>query len=66
MKLPIPKGGVIFQQGDKADSFYLIYGGSVRIVRRHRRKGNPACAPGEGRITLEKWRWLPTDCALGQ
>lgn len=29
----VPKGGVVFQQGDKATSFYLIYGGSVRIVR---------------------------------
>ncbi|HKG53726.1 MAG TPA: cyclic nucleotide-binding domain-containing protein, partial [Anaerolineales bacterium] len=34
----VPKGGVVFQQGGKADSFYLIYGGSVRIVRRQNNK----------------------------
>jgi hypothetical protein len=28
-----PQGAVIFAQGGKADSFYLIYGGSVRIMR---------------------------------
>lgn len=33
-----PKDAVIFQQGGKADSFYLIYGGSVRIVRRQNNK----------------------------
>ena len=33
-----PKGAVIFQQGGKADSFYLIYGGSVRIMRTVNRK----------------------------
>jgi hypothetical protein len=33
-----PEGSVIFQQGSKADSFYLIYGGSVRIVRRQNKK----------------------------
>ena len=27
-------GGVIFEQDKKAESFYLIYGGSVRIIRR--------------------------------
>ena len=32
------KGAVIFQQGGKADSFYLIYGGSVRIVRTQNKK----------------------------
>jgi len=32
----VPKDGVVFKQGDKATSFYLIYGGSVRIVRRGR------------------------------
>jgi hypothetical protein len=32
------KGAVIFQQGGKADSFYLIYGGSVRIVRSVNKK----------------------------
>jgi hypothetical protein len=29
-----PAGGVIFEQDKKAESFYLIYGGSVRITRR--------------------------------
>ena len=33
-----PKGAVIFQQGGKADSFYLIYGGSVRIMRSVNKK----------------------------
>jgi hypothetical protein len=33
-----PKDAVIFQQGGKADSFYLIYGGSVRIVRTQNKK----------------------------
>ena len=33
-----PKGAVVFQQGGKADSFYLIYGGSVRIVRTQNKK----------------------------
>jgi hypothetical protein len=33
-----PKDAVIFQQGGKADSFYLIYGGSVRIVRTQKKK----------------------------
>ncbi len=32
------KDAVIFQQGGKADSFYLIYGGSVRIVRTQNKK----------------------------
>jgi hypothetical protein len=31
-------GGVVFEQGGKADSFYLIYGGSVRIVRKQNNK----------------------------
>ena len=30
----VPKDGVVFKQGDSATSFYLIYGGSVRIMRR--------------------------------
>ncbi|RPI92578.1 MAG: cyclic nucleotide-binding domain-containing protein [Chloroflexi bacterium] len=30
----VPEGGMVFKQGDKATSFYLIYGGNVRIVRR--------------------------------
>lgn len=29
-----PAGAVIFEQAGKAESFYLIYGGSVRITRR--------------------------------
>ncbi|MEO8356806.1 MAG: cyclic nucleotide-binding domain-containing protein [Chloroflexota bacterium] len=29
-----PAGGVIFQQDSKPESFYLIYGGNVRIVRK--------------------------------
>jgi hypothetical protein len=33
-----PKDSVIFEQGGKADSFYLIYGGDVRIVRRQNKK----------------------------
>lgn len=33
-----PAGSVIFEQGSKADSFYLIYGGSVRIVRKQNRQ----------------------------
>ena len=32
------KGAVIFQQGGKADSFYLIYGGTVNIVRTVNKK----------------------------
>ena len=31
---PHAAGGVIFEQDKKAESFYLIYGGSVRITRR--------------------------------
>jgi len=37
-EVPYAKGAVIFQQGGKADSFYLIYGGSVRIVRTLNKK----------------------------
>jgi CRP-like cAMP-binding protein len=33
-----PKDAVIFTQGAKADSFYLIYGGNVRIVRTVNKK----------------------------
>jgi len=33
-----PKDAVIFVQGGKADSFYLIYGGNVRIVRTQNKK----------------------------
>jgi len=31
---PVAKGGVVFEQDGKADAFYLIYNGSVRIVRK--------------------------------
>ncbi len=34
----VPKDGVIFQQDKKADSFYLIYDGSVQIVRKREGK----------------------------
>ncbi|RPJ24670.1 MAG: cyclic nucleotide-binding domain-containing protein [Chloroflexi bacterium] len=34
----VPKDEMVFKQGDKATSFYLIYGGSVRIVRRDKGK----------------------------
>jgi CRP-like cAMP-binding protein len=37
-ELQVPQGGVIFEQGAKADSFYLIYGGSIRIVRKQNNK----------------------------
>ena len=37
-EVPYAKDAVIFQQGGKADSFYLIYGGSVRIVRTQNKK----------------------------
>jgi hypothetical protein len=33
-----PKDAVIFQQGGKADSFYLIHGGSVKIMRTVNKK----------------------------
>ena len=32
------KGEVIFEQDTKADGFYLIYGGSVKIIRKQDRK----------------------------
>ncbi len=32
------KGGVVFAQDSKADGFYLIYGGSVRIIRKQDKK----------------------------
>lgn len=37
-EVQFPKDAVIFQQGGKADSFYLIYGGTVRIVRTQNKK----------------------------
>ena len=37
-EVPVAKGEVIFQQNAGADAFYLIYGGSVRIVRRVEKK----------------------------
>jgi CRP-like cAMP-binding protein len=33
-EVPYPAGSVVVEQGGKADSFYLIYGGSVRITRK--------------------------------
>lgn len=33
-ELPVPKDGVVFKQDGPAESFYMIYGGSVRIVRK--------------------------------
>jgi Cyclic nucleotide-binding domain len=33
-----PKDAVIFEQDRKADSFYLIHGGAVRIVRKQNKK----------------------------
>ena len=35
---PVAKGEVIFEQDSKAESFYLIYGGSVRITRKQEKK----------------------------
>ncbi len=37
-ELIVPKGGVIFEQDVKPDAFYLIYSGSVKVVRRVERK----------------------------
>jgi hypothetical protein len=37
-ELQVPKGGVVFEQSAKADSFYLIYGGGVRIIRKQNNK----------------------------
>ena len=37
-EVPYAKDAVIFHQGGKADSFYLIYGGTVRIVRSQNKK----------------------------
>ena len=37
-EVPFPKDAVVFQQGGKADSFYLIYAGTVRIVRTQNKK----------------------------
>lgn len=33
-----PAGSVIFQEGKKTESFYLIYEGTIRITRKHDRK----------------------------
>lgn len=33
-ELQVAQGGVIFEQGGKSDSFYLIFGGIVRITRK--------------------------------
>lgn len=37
-EVPYAKDAVIFQQDGKADSFYLIYGGKVRIARTQNKK----------------------------
>lgn len=37
-EFPVAQGAVIFQQDTGADAFYLIYGGSVRIVRKVEKK----------------------------
>ncbi|HLO28567.1 MAG TPA: cyclic nucleotide-binding domain-containing protein, partial [Anaerolineales bacterium] len=37
-EVPYSAGSVIFAQDGKADNFYLIYGGSVRIVRKQQGK----------------------------
>ena len=37
-ELTVGKGDVIFAQDSKADGFYLIYNGSVRIIRKQDRK----------------------------
>jgi len=34
----VDKGGVVFEQGGKAESFYLIYSGNVRIARKQDKK----------------------------
>jgi len=34
----IAKGGVVFQQDGKAESFYMIYGGNVRITHKQNKK----------------------------
>ena len=38
VELSVAKGAVIFAQDSKADGFYLIYNGTVRIVRRQDRR----------------------------
>ena len=37
-ELSVPKGGVVFAQDSKADGFYLIYNGNVRITRKQDKK----------------------------
>ena len=37
-EVPVAKGEVIFKQDASADGFYLIYGGSIKIVRRVEKK----------------------------
>ena len=37
-ELAVAKGGVVFAQDSKADSFYLIYNGSVKITRKQEKK----------------------------
>ena len=31
-EVSFPAGAVVFEQGKKADSFYLVYSGKVRVV----------------------------------
>ena len=47
MNVSVPKGGVIFQQDVKPDAFYLIYAGSVTVVRKVERKESTSCDPRE-------------------
>ena len=37
-EFPVAKGGIVFEQDGKADSFYLIYDGKVRITRKQEKK----------------------------
>jgi CRP-like cAMP-binding protein len=37
-EMQVRKGEVIFEQDDKADAFYLIFGGSIRVIRTHDNK----------------------------
>ena len=37
-EVAVPKGQVVFQQDTKADNFYLIYGGSVRVMQKQQAK----------------------------
>ena len=37
-EMHVPKGEIIYEQGKKSEGFYLIYEGSVRIIRRENKK----------------------------